>query len=591
MDETRRDRLFKAIETSFRSTDWARRVMRGLVESYAGSSYGRETRAKFKTMLPLMNQAVTAYTMVLAANRPRVLMTAKYPELLAFSKKFQTALNNLAEEICLEKTIRRWIMDAFFGVGVIKVHMADSGQVMMENGFEMDPGTPYASNLSLDNFVFDATKNDWNLIHFAGDMYRIPFDELSGPMYDQAAVADLKPTSKYQNEDSDRHEFLSKGVIDIDEFEPMIDLADIWIPRDGKIYTYAVKSKMEFILHGPPVAVMDWDGPEFGPYHLLGFNSVPDNILPAGPAAQLQNLEDLINNIMRKQARRARNQKMVHAFNASDIDGVKNVKNAVDDEFVNATSPESIKTIMVGGVDGPAQAFLLGTMEMFDRMAGNLTAMMGLGVQAPTASQEQMIHGAVSQTEAQMQYRVIDATRKLMRDLGFMLWVDQFKQIPGRIPIDGAPGYHIDATWTPEEREGNFFDYNLDIDVYSMAYQSPAQRLQAMNTILTQLYLPAMPLLMQQGGTIDFLAVTDTLSELMNEPRLKEWIKFMSVAPQGEGAGPTGLEPAKPAVTSRNYTRKNVPTGGTPESRSHVQQQAWMGGNNPQQEASLKRSA
>jgi hypothetical protein len=78
----------------------------------------------------------------------------------------------------------------------------------------------------------------------------------------------------------------------------------------------------------------------------------------------------------------------------------------------------------------------------------------------------------VSSKEAQMQYRVLDGSSRLIRDLGFLLWNDKAKVIPGRIPIDGTT-YSMDATWTPDDREGAYFDYRINIDVYSMAYQSP----------------------------------------------------------------------------------------------------------------------
>jgi hypothetical protein len=46
-----------------------------------------------------------------------------------------------------------------------------------------------------------------------------------------------------------------------------------------------------------------------------------------------------------------------------------------------------------------------------------------------------------------------------------------------------------------------------------------------------------------------------------------------------------------PAQTTRNYVRRNVPTGGTPDSRSHVMQQVLLGGGqvNPDQLASLQQ--
>jgi hypothetical protein len=89
-----------------------------------------------------------------------------------------------------------------------------------------------------------------------------------------------------------------------------------------------------------------------------------------------------------------------------------------------------------------------------------------------------------------MQFRVIDGAKRVIRDLGHMLWNDKFKVMRGSMGVPGAERYTVDMTWTPEDREGDFLDYNFDIDLYSMPYQSPAQKVQAAMQIMTQLFMP-----------------------------------------------------------------------------------------------------
>ena len=594
-DEIHRGRLFKALESSYRALEPARNLAHGLVSEYAGDSYGNQLGPKRPTMLNLMNQAADAYQMGLVANRPQALLSTPHQELTFFSKQFQTAVNNLAEEVQLEIILRNWVLDALFCVGIIKTHMADSGPVMIEMGFWMDPGTPAASNVSIDNFCFDMGAPRWDQIKMAADSYRIPFEDLKTEVFDQAAIVDLVPSSKYPAE-GERLDLISRGQgTDHDELEPMIDLCDVWVPRDSMIYTFPMKDRSLFRAHGKPVAVMPWDGPEFGMYHLLGFNDVPENILPTSPFSHVSMLSRLINNIMRKQSRRAQHAKRVHTYTPGAEGSAKAIQGASDDEWKQVQDVKEIGQVETGGVDPNSQAFMLGCLELFDRMCGNLTAMMGLGAQSDTVGQEQLIHGAVSKKEAQMQSRVFDGIRRLFRDLGYMLWNDKFKAMPGQIPIDGTD-YFLDAAWTPDDRQGSFFDYNFDIDIYKMPYQSPAQRLSTLNQLLTQIYLPALPMIVQQGGLLDWQKITETIAELANEPRLKEWIKFAPspTDPQQGPSSPAGGngEMKMPASTSREYVRRNVPTGGTAASRSHVQQQSWMnnGAVNQGQQATLGRA-
>jgi hypothetical protein len=592
-DPVQLERLSKAMETSYRELAPFRNLTRELVEEYAGSGYGRPSRPRYEIMINLMNQTVDAYTMALVANRPRVLLSTQMPELTYFAKQFQVALNNMIEEIGLEFTLRQWVLDAFFCIGIVKVHMADSGLVQLQDDLWMDPGKPFASNVGIDNWVHDQSATRWDQVKYAGDSYRIPFEDLKHPMYDPAVVEKLVPNSKRALEEM-RVERISRGeTVDQDELEPMIDLCDVWIPRDGKIYTFPLDNRGQFRIRSEsPVAVMDWDGPELGPYHMLGFNDVPENIMPTSPASHLGSLARLANNLMRKQSKQAKRQKQINTFSASGTDDAKQLQSANDGDFVKVLDPKEIGQINMGGVDGHNQAFLLGVVELYDRFAGNLTAMMGLGSQAPTASQEQIIQGRVSNKEASMQYRVIDATSRLVRDLGWLMWNDKAKTIPGRLPVEGAAGYSVDATWTPHDREGTFFDYRMNIDVFSMAYQSPGQRVQAINNLITQIYAPMGQLLMQQGGQLNLQKLVELHADLLNLPQLREAIQFVNILP-GEGADAQDAQPpASPPTTTRNYTRTNIPSGGTVQSRNHIAQQSWLNGAvNSQQQQSMMRPA
>jgi hypothetical protein len=591
-DEKDRTRLFRAVEASYRALNPFRRLNSELVKEYAGTGYGGQ-RTGQETIVALMTQVTDAYGLALAANRPRVLLTAQNPELTYFARHFGVALNSLIEEIGLEFKLRQWVLDAFFCVGVIKVHLADSGFVQLEQGRWADPGKPYASNVNLDNWVHDMGATSWDQVKFAGDTYRIPFADLEeSDIYDPAAVADLKPTTKNSLE-GDRLDEIAKGSeVDQDELEPMIDLCDLWIPREGKIYTFALDNRHHFQMKGKPLAEMPWDGNELGPYHLLGFNDVPENIMPTSPASHLSALARMANNLYRKQKRQAQRQKDVYCFRPGDAKSAEQIRNAEDGQMVSTDEPDAVKVVKQGGVDPGNQAFLLGTIEMFDRMAGNLTATLGLGAQADTASQEQLIHGAVSKKEASMSFRVVDGTTRLVKDLAHMLWKDQYRVSHGQIPIDGTDGYSVDATWTPDDREGDFFDYKIEVDAYSMRYKSPAERLGTITQTLTQFIMPALPMMAQQGLGVDFKKVIDTIAELANEPRLKEIITTPGI-PLEEGQGPGDEMPAPPSTT-RSYIRKSVPSGGSAQSRSRVAQSEWMGKASqatPQQSASLSRPA
>lgn len=555
--------LGQAVETSYRKLDPFRKLAKALITEYAGPGYGdsRESGRQHK-YLNLMNQTVDAYMMLLAANTPRVLVSTHNRAFSGFATHFKTAINNLLKEINFGTTHYDFVLDAFFCIGVIKVHMADSGQVKSEDDIQMDPGSPYASNVSIDDLVYDTSARKLSEVGFIGDMYRIPFDGLKDEHYDKEVVRNLKPTSKYAM-DAERIEQISVGTeTDEDEFRPMIDLADIYVPSDGMIYTFPVTNRQLLTLGRTPVAKFKWTGTERGPYKVLGFNPVPKNIMPVSPATHLADLDLLINNLMGKQARQAQRQKENLLYSSAGAEDAQRIVGAADGEAIKVNDAKDFNVSRFGGADAGNQGLLVNTVEMFDRMAGNLPAMLGLGASADTVGQEKLIHASASRKEGQMQRRVVEAITDVIYELAYLLWQDEFKEIPGEIELEGMPQFKAESNWTPDDREGEFKDYAFEIDVHSMSYQSPADRVKAINSLIGQIYAPMMQMLQQQGGSIDFAKLTSIYAELLNLPRLNEVITFTSPIDDGSGGmGMGGGGSGKPATTERRYVRQDGQKG------------------------------
>lgn len=581
MREDDRSRLFQAMNRNYLKLEPYRALREKLVAEYAGSEYGNDgSIPQQTTVINLMAQAVDAYTMSLVANRPRVVIDTHHEDRKFFAKHFAVAVNNMLQEIGLEHTLRTAVVDAFFMLGIVKVHMGDSPEVQLWDGSWVNPGQPMASSVSLDDFVFDMQATRWDQVKYAADGYRVPLEDLKSDLFNQKVVDELQPTGKMEFTGvGQRVENLSRGYsTDSDDVIDMVDVMDVWVPRERKIYTFAMDPTARFYGNLPPLAVVDWDGPESGPYHLLTFSEVPDNIMATSPAMNLSTLARLANNVMRKLGKQARRQKEVMLYNAAGAKDASRVLRSSDGESCAVDDPTNIGQYKAGGADPALQAFALQTVDVFDRAAGNLSAMLGLGPQADTLGQEQLIAGSVSKKEAQMRMRVLDFTKKLVRNLSFMLWSDAVKEIPGRMPIEGVEGVTIDSTWTPEYRMGDFYDYDLDIDVFSMPYQPPESKVKALMGVMTQLYLPLQQQLASQGGQINFQSLTDQLAELMHLPRLKDVVTFGSPMP-GEQMGGGEEGASKPPTTTRNYTRQQVPTEGTQAGKSIRMQQALLAQN------------
>lgn len=561
-------KLIDSVEVSYRKLRPYREAVFRLVEEYAGPMYGTEgnstnTFGRQEKYLNLSKQAVSAYMTLLASNRPRVLLSTANDELKPFARHYQLAMNVLLEKIEIEKVISQWVRDAFFWMGIVKAHMGDSGEVISEEDVTADAGMPFASNVALDDFFFDTSAAKWSECKYAGDMYRMPLELLQdSDIYSGDALKDLVPSTKYQT--GERLAELSMGVeAQKSEIEDMVDVCDIWLPREGVIRTYVVEDRRNLRLKEGHIAEMEWEGKELGPYHLLHFDEVTDNIMPCSTAADIQPLERLINNLYRKNARKASRQKDTPIYTPSGEQTARKLRNASDGEWISVTDPREVNVIKHGGIDGNLHGFMLNSMELFDRMAGNLQAMLGLGPSSGTVGQERLIQQAGSRREGQLQNAVVAATVKLVKDLGMLLWKDAFTEIPAQDSLDALPDIKFNSNWSPDHRDGQFRDYKFEVDVYSMQYQTPSSRVQSINQLLQSIYIPLMPAIQQQGGSIDLSKLAEMHSEMLNLPRLKDIVKFEQI--QMGGQNPMDMLKGMGMEQEEGMTPQPQPAGPSPE--------------------------
>lgn len=580
-----RNSLWTSMKASHLALKPFREKRRVAIENYVGSEWGAVTDDRREVLVNILALTARTYMMSLAANRPQVMVTADDFELKPFARKFEVGINNLLKEIKFERTLRKIVLDAFFSIGIAKVYWADSEKVEvpnpampMEPGFGaspqdwsdyamiqelmsgtiwVDPGKPMVERISLDDYLYDTSATAFSRSRFHSHEYRVPLSAAKAdPRFDKKLVDKLTANSKWSGYSFGTHEDRTNDMIsrsqDHDEVEPMLTLMDLYLPFEQKWAVIVSDDQLS------PLFVDDWNGPESGPFHHLCFDEVPDNAMPMAPAQNLRLLHQLMNAVMRKQARQARRQKDVTTYQGSEKDA-RTASNAADGDTVRIDDPSSINVLKYGGVDQMNLAFYQVVDGIFSRQAGNLDAMAGLGPQSKTASQDAMVNEAVSRSEARMQYAVIEFVGDISQSLGQMMWADEMLEIKGSYTEPGL-SFPISANWTPEMREGDIIQYQFNIEPFSMAYQSPAQRLQKIGTAI-QMLAPAI----QSGSVVlNGEALAATASELLNEPRIKEIIQSAPppdpMAQQGGGGGVPNNGP-------RKYIRENISTGGSPDSQ------------------------
>lgn len=585
-DKKSRGRVRKAIKTSLEAMEPFRRVRKELIRDYVGSMYS-EDGARNKTLVNLMNQTARIYTVALASNNPQVMVTTPLVENWPFADCFEINLNKLISDMNLDTTFRAIVLDAFFCIGCGVVMMRDTdtrfhGMLESEEDVWLDPGEPWLNRVSFDDLILDMPSKELSKMRYCGHRYRADFEKvMAEPGYDKDVKARLKATSKQSIDNPDfAHDIAVGSAVDDDELKPMIWLQSIWIAENNSVATMAVDQDL------PPLLEKKWIGSQAGPYKFLSLGNTPDNLIPTAPAINLKGMHDLQNRLHRRMEQDSDAHRLVNVYPPGGADDAETIRKAKRNSWHRMNDPKSINQVEVGGVDQRDQALSLFIQDEYDRFAGNLTAMGGLGAQAATLGQEEMIHGQVSRMEADMRMAVVDFAGDCILDLGRLMWEDLELELHSSV-FENKSGIAVPTDWTPDYREGKFEDYDFRVEPYSMIFKTPEQKMQELFQVLQQL-APLWPMFEASGAVLDAEAIVDEISRLKNRPEFKRFITFAQ--PDGVLGGDENTVRQSP-VTSRETIRRNIPTGGTASARSAILQQALSGGGqvNSQQASMMQR--
>jgi len=589
-NQEKRSRLYRAIKSSRDALDPFRRVRQVLIKDYVGSWY-TETGAENKTLINLINQTARIYMISLAANNPQALVSTPRTENIAFARRFEVNLNKLISDMSLDQTFRMIVLDAFFclGCGVVMMRDTDTrfhGLLESEEDVWLDPGEPWFNRVSLDDLILDMPAKELSKMRYCGHRYRADFEKvMDEPGYSKKAKGKLNPTTRSHHDSvgAARDIASEHGSAEDDDLKEMVWLMDVWIAENNSIVTMACDQEgIE------PLIEREWTGSQAGPYKFLSLGDTPDNIIPTSPAMNLKGMHDLQNRLHRRMEEDSDAHRVVNAYPPGKEDDANRLRTAGRNEWIRVTDPQSVKQVEMGGVDQRDMAFATFLQTEFDRMAGNLQAMGGLGAQASTVGQEELIHGQLTKNVADMRVAVVNFASTCILDLGRLMWEDQTLELRTSMPV-GQSGIEVRSDWTPDYRMGEFEDYDFRVEPYSMVFKTPQQHVQEYFQVLQQV-APLWPMFQASGATLNVQVLVDELARLMNKPEIKQLITFATPADMLGGDQNTVRSPSH---TTRETVRRNIPTGGTEQARSNALMQTLMGGKpqvNGQQSAMLNRA-
>jgi len=565
-------KLTDAIRGAREQLEPFRQARLGAVKEYIGRWYQKgPTSTNLSVPINMLGWMVPTYMRLLAANAPTGRITTIHQQYKADVKRLELALKYTIKNIDFEDSLQAAVLNAMFGLSVVKVGITDAAV----RGFSDESGQPFVDPISLDDFFFDtaALGRDWQ---FVGDHYRLPLERIQGnPFYEQTEA--LK---KYKGVDDEslsddngvqRTSSISRDRNQYERVKPLIDLWEVWLPHDNLVVTLMGELDV-----ATPIRVVEWTGPDHGPYHLLRYMTVPDQMMPLAPITVLMDMHLAINGVTRKMNIQALNQKDIILGNKASQDDNVALKMAGDQHVIQVDNVAQFGNFRIGGVDQSNLAYTTWLREIFKAQAGGLDMLAGTSPMSETATQDKMLLAQATQQVSDMQRKTVAFAKKIMEDITFYLTRQPGIRIEA---VNKVAGIDIPTTFMSDE-----FDEAMDLDIevspYSTQEKTPSYILQTLNGLLTQIVgNPALAAMMeQQGKQIDIGAVINHILELTStEGDLKDIVIGLDPSIQ-EQDGPISAEGGKPAQTSREYIRTNRP-GSTDRGKAEETMRAAMGAN------------
>lgn len=462
-------RLSRLIDAAFTKTKNQREARLKFMSQYVGRFYryssSRPTldEASKASPINLIFSAVTTLIPNLVFNDPRarvstdVLAYRNYADLLA------EAVTMVCKRSRFRETLRLTVSDAIFMAGFIKTGLAVGEQVIeFGDGVDVNLTEPFIERVSPDDMILDPAARHWDEQAFVGNRFRADVDKLIEIGYgDPDKLNQLAYELSYKS-NLDKVEGITQPPMP-DEPRRYVDLAEIWIPAENRVVTLPCKPGATFTEF---IVDREYTGPPRGQYHMLGFVEAPDNLLPIAPAGIWYDLHILGNRIARKLARQAERNKRILAYEDEAEEDAEAVADANDGETVRVQSVDRIREIEFGGASERAYEWMNWIKTTFGDQSGVVEHLRGVDAAAPTLGQEQIIQANTSVRIGDMQNLVYAFAGKAMSDIGFYLHTDPLIELP---LVRRVNGVEVQDYFTPDARVGEWYEYNLSVEPYSMA--------------------------------------------------------------------------------------------------------------------------
>ncbi len=471
-----------------------RRARIMFLRNYAGQYYDAAAGDIATEPLGLIFNAVNVLVPNLVMASPKHVIKARYLAYREYGELLGMALDQNARDIRLRNTLRRWLVDALFGIGILKTGLCDSDTAVgFDDSDQIDPGTIYTEVVDLDDFAFDpAERSDIRAAAWYGHHVQAPRGQvLDSGLYRNDLIERLPRAGTGRGRGSEQLSMHNSDRDEADAFHDYIDLTEVWVRGANAIVTIPGSD----LTCEDYLRVADYYGPSKGPFTFLMLTPPPsNNPMPVAPVGVWNDLHIMANRMCKKIIDQAERQKDLVTYKRAAADDAQEVVDAADGETVGLDDPESVKVVSFGGQKQSNEAHLSQLMMWFNLVSGNTEALGGVKSDAATATQAQILQQNGSVRIEDLKDIVYFATADEAAIRAWYLHTDPLIQVPlirreqvpakytlgpdGAMNVSPATSQDVQVFLTPEARRGDFLDYQFEIQPESMSRMDPQLRLQ-----------------------------------------------------------------------------------------------------------------
>ncbi len=531
-----RHRLARALRRSYNDGYKERQIRRNLIGIYEDLSdyvdyYDADSDATdLGTLLNLFQKYVKGHLLSLAHYAPRWAINARTREGRGFDKRIQNFLTRYSEILNFHVVQQQLALDSAFGWAVCKI---DNG--LPPKGITA-PVAPRMYRIDPNTLIIDRSAATFDECSYIGDMYLVPLNEAQN--YEWSSEGAASRITEYRYSSSSGSSTLEGNVNDESFAEPMARLVDIYIPKQGKIYTWNCPNDEFREINDEPLGER---ASPINPYSVLSLLNKPGQIVQISRLASLRGLHLLANEMLNKGVNQARASQRNPVAPMGSEQELEAALDAGDNNPVYINK-EELGMFSIPGPDSSILNLATAAAGMFSQEAGNLEVALGSSTGADTARQTEALLGQISASQSIDRRTFEMFLAEIGQKLATLAFQSETLELTTMTKIPGTK-YQVNQLWgTPEmmPRVAEIDSFHFDVAQYSTSFRTPQERLgqlqQASQLVMTWMQAAA------QGAPIKIEQVIADAEEAFDlVPNLTEW---------WSGQPPTPAEKTQEAYTS-----------------------------------------